>query len=140
MHDVKLLNELIKKLEACQGPDRELDGEIAVAVLGGDIVWLSANGTMDMYPVRRYASTTHVTGVGNAPILCYTSSLDAARQLVPVNHSWRIESLGYAVVLRAALNWRDQYPEHKAYGYTPETALCAAAIKAHVAFLQQHGS
>jgi hypothetical protein len=75
--------DLIARVESPEGADRELDAAIAVFVDGGEIVWLTANGTMEQYPARKYQSENHLGGFGKAPIPAYTGSLDAAMMLVP---------------------------------------------------------
>lgn len=79
------IDSLIERLEKATGPDRELDGDIAVAVHGGEIVWRTYPNAVEQYPARKYASTNHVGGFGFTPVDPYTASLDAALTLVPGN-------------------------------------------------------
>jgi hypothetical protein len=85
-------DDLLAALKAATEPSRELDAEIAVSVLGGEIVWKQANYTMELYPARKYLSSAHIKGYGLEPILEYTSSIDAAMTLVP--EGWNYEMHG----------------------------------------------
>lgn len=76
------LDELIRALNAAKEPDRELDAEIAVCIFGGEIVWKQSNYTMELYPVRRFASKAHVSGWAHEPVPLYTASVDAALGLI----------------------------------------------------------
>jgi len=75
------MTDLIAKLEALTGPDREVDAEIALAVFGGEIIWKQQNYTMEQYPVRKFASKNHVGGIGEEPVEPHTASIDAAMTL-----------------------------------------------------------
>jgi hypothetical protein len=72
---------LAERVEALEGPDREMDALIAVAVYGGETVWLQANGTMEVYPARRAPSSNYVGGFAKHPVEAVTGSLDAAMTL-----------------------------------------------------------
>ena len=128
-------------VEALQDTDREVDAEIAIAVDGGEIVWLQANGTMDMYPARQYVSAMHVRGFGRAPIPAYTASIDAAMALLPEN--WVVASLEWwPVTTRSSVTLREVRKNSWGIGYdedcgdarswasTPALAITAAAIRA----------
>lgn len=85
-----MIQELIERVEKCAEIDRELEADIIVALKGGEIIWKQAAYTMEMYPVRRYASSIHVGGFGSeaVPLLC--SSLNAILALVEdVMPGWR---------------------------------------------------
>lgn len=75
-------DDLVDRLRAATGPDRELDAEIAKALEGVEIQWRQANYTMDLHPVQRYPSTNHIGGYGIGPVPYYTASVDAALSLV----------------------------------------------------------
>lgn len=83
------LSSLIERLEKAEGPDRELDADIAAAVLGGEIQWLQTAMTGDAFPVRKYPSKDHIRGFGREPVQRYTSSIDAALTLVPEGFKWK---------------------------------------------------
>ena len=138
------LTSLILQVQAAQQGDRDLDGQIAVLLEGGEIVWRTAQGTMEAYPVRKYTSTQHVGGVGYAPVPAYTASLDAAFMLIPPG--WRVALMGEwdNAQLRAQGAWQvilqrpgegdnfggDLSPRCD-HAETLELALCVAALKAH---------
>jgi hypothetical protein len=84
MTDRTTLLALAERCEQAAGPDRELDAEIAVALFGGEIIWKTANWTMDFYPARRVQNSDYIGGYQNAAIPVYTESLDAAVTLYPV--------------------------------------------------------
>ena len=126
------LDDLLARLESATEGDRELDCEIAVAVLDGEIEWKQANYTMEMYPVRRYASTMHIGGIGGDPVERYTTSIDAAMTLMP--EGWWVQYLGqrikgWAVRIEAQ---GISIPSSTAplRAATPALALCIAALRA----------
>lgn len=112
---------LAERCEQAAGPDRELDAEIAVALFGGEIIWKTANWTMDSYPARRVQNSDYIGGYQNAAIPVYTESLDAAVTLVPEGCGWMV--MGNASKVGV-------WPSH---GATPALALCAAALRARAA-------
>jgi hypothetical protein len=119
---------LASKVEALDGPDREVDAEIAVSIHGGEIVWLQANYTMENYPARKYASADHVGGYGKAPVDPVTASLDAAMSLVPEKWDFAVaseEGKGVAGAIR-----RKPHAHADAEAATPALALTAAALRA----------
>lgn len=80
------MDDLIKRLEAATGPDRELDADIFCAVNPGYSVYLAEDGTWECMKSGEYGPLV-------APH--YTSSIDAALTLVPDGWAWRI---GYCSV------------------------------------------
>lgn len=98
-----VLEALLARVVDDTEPDRELDAEIAVALFGGEIVWKTANWTMDSHPARRIASTAHVGGFANTFVPAYTASLDAAMTLIPPGWYYvmgqRGRGLGYFATL-----------------------------------------
>ena len=133
------MSDLLRLAELCKvatGPDRELEAEIAVAVDGGEIVWLMANYTMEQYPARKYASANHVGGFGKAPVPAYTGSLDAAMALVP--EGWTYQLRDKQVHLEEgediSLYWYQGDCDGRlyatSYAATTELALCAASLRA----------
>jgi hypothetical protein len=123
---------LAERVECASGPDRELDAEIAAACYGGEIVWKTANHTMEQYPARRHASTMHVGGFCNAYVPTYTSSIDAAASLVPEGCEVKLVfHTNPAFHARAAVHRHvldGSVPSHR--GATPAIALTAAALRA----------
>lgn len=74
--------DLIDRMEKLEGPDREVDADLDVALFGGETVWKQANYTMESYPASRRLSKYHVGGFANEHVPIYTASLDAAAALV----------------------------------------------------------
>jgi hypothetical protein len=121
---------LAARIEAATGPDRELDADIAVFVDGGEIVWLTANGTMEQYPARKYQSRNHVGGFGKSPVPAYTASLDAAMMLADNLEDAAVTVTRYATGKGLA---QIDFPNgRQVFGNaaTPALALAAAAIRA----------
>lgn len=79
---IEALRALQARIRESSEPERELDAKIAAVFLGGEIEWKQANYTMDLHPVRKYASTMHVGGFGRDPVYRYTASLDACVALM----------------------------------------------------------
>lgn len=129
-----MYEDLISRLSEATEGDRELDCEIAVAVLGGEIEWKQANYTMDLYPVRRYDSTMHVGGKGSEPVERYTESVDAALSLLPEGKWW-----GIAATDTCAAECSDIFVQgkdwHADYGHSPvpAIALCISFLRARAA-------
>jgi hypothetical protein len=121
MSDTATLLALAERCEQAAEPDRELDAEIAVALFGGEIIWKTANWTMDQYPTRRFKNSDYIGGYQSSGILTYTESIDAAVTLVP-------EGCGWMVMKNVAKVGR--WPKR---GATPALALCAAALRARAA-------
>jgi hypothetical protein len=128
---------LAERCEQATEEDRELDAEIAVAVLGGEIVWRQANFTMDSFPTRRYPSRDHIHSFGVGPVEKYTASIDAASTLVPDGCQWdcALTHVGYCATVT------EVYPEVvEHFAGAPALAnaalaLCVAALRAraHIA-------
>jgi hypothetical protein len=74
--------ELLSRVKAATGPDRELDAAIDVAMFGGETIWKQANYTMDMYPASRRPNKAYIGGFANEHVPLVTSSVDAALLLV----------------------------------------------------------
>lgn len=136
MSDKEVLIALAERCEHTADPDRELDAEIAVAVDGGEIVWLTANGTMEAYPARKHPSANHVGGFGKAPVPTYTASLDAAMTLVPEGASWLAsrgmdeDRTGFASITVANDDPAIEPEDFDAFAATPALALTAACLRA----------
>lgn len=137
--DAAEIVRLAEMVEQATGPDRDLDAEIAVAVLGGHIDWRQSVGTMESYPVRQFASSAHVAGHGCDPVLTYTASLDAAMTLVPngvdaSSERFRLEEYTTNGVLAEHVRASAWVPGAKrAFAATPALALTAAALRARAA-------
>jgi len=130
MTDRATLLALAERCEQAAGPDRELDAEIAVALFGGEIIWKTANWTMDSYPARRVQNSDYIGGYQNAAIFTYTESLDAAVTLVPEGWTWGkffggsaecVSISGPSILFERGLSDK------------PALAICAAALRARAA-------
>jgi len=125
-----MMRDLIVRLEAATGPDRELDGAVWCAAYGyHDLGWDGAG--------QRYEAPA--TGMGMLhqyarDIRPYTASLDAALTLVPEGSSWSVgNNSGAIVVCNGGIS-------SGAWGYvdgsdakSPALALCIAALRAREA-------
>lgn len=125
------LRGLIERLEKLEGPDREVEAEIDVALFGGETVWKTANYTMESYPASRRPSATHIGGFANEHVPSYTASLDAAVALVErVLPGWDgfvpINAKGEAWVWPAGGMGKG----HRVSAATPAIALLIATLKA----------
>ena len=121
------MDELIPRIEAASGPDRELDGEIFATLGWSPILNPSHAGGL----VGRWGRDGLMTGQDGAPL--YTKSLDQAVMLVPDDAQWTFDS--HYNIARIA-----KYYEVDSEGplcdisegesATPALALCAAALRA----------
>lgn len=110
------LDDLIARLEGSTGPDRNLDEAI------------------DRWKHKIEGEPGRILlPFGLVP---YTSSIDAALKLVPIDGAWHVSiwSDGEVLVYREA--WaagpsRDDDGASDNSGKTPALALCIAALKAH---------
>lgn len=122
------MDELIKRLEAASGPDRELDADIATS-LGKPVCKDDPCNWVIKYPgAYDYRKLPR-----------YTASIDAALTLVPEGLDWFVKhyaSAGgkYGAVVTspeiAARSWGDYSHDDAA---TPAIALCIAALRARSA-------
>ena len=80
--NLESLRSLQKRIREAIDPDRELDGDIIVALKGGEIVWKMANYTMEQYPAHRYPSKNHLSGFANEHVPLLTASIDACVALM----------------------------------------------------------
>jgi len=132
------LNNLIERVEAASGPDRELDLAIMVALdlrpdwlrkSTGEL-WVDASGRN---PVVRWADQSVGRSVGNPNVddgPKFTASLDAAMTLVPDDCTWLRLSPATMTVSRPDPNEKRWAKHFDARAATPALALCAAALKA----------
>jgi hypothetical protein len=121
--------DLIARIEAATGPDRELDDAIADAIYTGKhrccIKGLSDEaGGMWMF--------TYPNGsIGSS--LRFTGSIDAALTLVPEGHQWSLAECAMPGRYYAELGPRKASVwSFDAQAATPALALCAAALKARL--------
>ena len=89
------MGSLIERARSATGPDRELDADIYLGLLGGEVQWRQANYTMEMYPVARRPSANHVGGYEHEQVPLYTASIDAVLALVErCLPGWWVHGLG----------------------------------------------
>lgn len=130
------LEQLLERVKAATGPDRELDADIAQAIEGVEIQWRQATGTMEMYPVQRYPSTSHAAGFGIGPVPTYTASVDAAlafaeRMLPGFGYSLNGGHLrDQATIWLGEVETYDQECEFVEGGETAPLAILAATLSA----------
>lgn len=112
------LIKLAERVEAATGPDRELDAEICRAA-GWEVVRDRHDGKDYYEPVAGYSWQ---------PVPAYTSSLDAAMQLVPEDRpKWAVTGRNSATV---GMNGGEVGHIEWVFAATPALALCAAALRA----------
>jgi hypothetical protein len=142
------LIELAARVEAAEGPDRELDAEIALAV---GIVRERAGECF--FGHRDYSVMVLERGYydieGSAPELPHlTASLDAAMTLVPEGCRFNLNKRPYAEARRDGFHaqvWFSRYYENasdmpNAWAATPALALVAAALRARASGQGEGGS
>lgn len=115
------MNDLIERIEAASGPDREIDQDIHELVKMG-----LQETTGKAYPWSLY----------------YTKYIDAALTLVPEGFEWSLEyQAGHHVssdveCMVAIAKLGDPCRDWESTSYTPALALCAAALKSR-AYLKE---
>lgn len=76
------LQSLLARVEAATEPDRDIDADLTVALLGGKAEWLTAQYTGDLVAAHVVPSANHRGGLAKQPVYALTASLDAALALV----------------------------------------------------------
>ncbi len=131
------MEALIQRVEAAQGPDRELDAAIWCGLRG--YISYGQSGGIWGYEMPGLG----ISSVDVAAIPAYTASLDAAVSLVPEGHWWNVGRTcadnspmrhfgtrsGHCFTAGCAPWGRDQHTT----AATPALALCAAALRARLA-------
>lgn len=150
-----MTTDLIARLEAAEGPSRELDAEIwwhvydrhKPATTVKELELAKAHGAGAIYDARhkkvggpswRHCSVNsirdYMTGVGFP-----TESLDAAVRLVPAGMEWNVSNHQEGRKAGAWGGWAGVYgapmvgSECDTYAATPALAICIAALKAQAA-------
>lgn len=100
------MEELIARIEAASGPDRELDKAVQTAIDGFE----------------------HADHLSNK---LFTGSVDAALMLVPDGFDWTLGHTNGGLTIHAEVGGRGD--EYMRFGATPALALCAAALRARAA-------
>lgn len=127
MHD-----ELIARLEAATGADRELDAAIFDAI-GAPLPQQAFSYDLKLQPDPDKAGS-YVMPIGEMLVRyeapAFTSSIDAALTLVPEGWLWRIMPSDFKGWLAEA--WTDDTldGEFGACAATPALAICIAALRA----------
>ncbi len=119
----KKMNELISRLRKVDGPDRELDTDMAILFWSGaSEVW---NGMTLAQARRRFPTDIKgMSSLWNYPY--YTSSIDDALTLRPSGTFWRLFQQDDC---RASVFGRDGNSSFNCKGATPAIALCIASIQ-----------
>lgn len=120
------LLSLAERCEAATGPDRELDGEIALA--SG---WTFVKMKGDAQPYWRKPGVTDYFSRERSGPPRYTESLDSALTLVPEGMEWLVRTPSKNAISNKTqfyANVGNQVGE--AHAETAALALCAAALKA----------
>lgn len=133
------LLKLAERVEAAEGPDRELDCLIWAVANGHEIEWQGnclvavgegVIGWVDPGENQRNFSCIRA-GQGAGGVKAYTASLDAAMQLVPEGwHSSIFTTEGAVLRGSASVRDRDGGPSFTSGAATPALALTAAALRA----------
>lgn len=134
MIKAKLL-ALAKRCEKSTGPDRQIDADIfcALGVIRKRYRTVNWRYPGDKNPcaVEFY---TDATGYDAYELPLFTDSIDVALTLIPDGHSWAIDNKSEAQV------WPHAKPAKRArerIAATPRLSMCAAALRALSASLQQ---
>lgn len=123
-----MLTELVERLERAEGPSRELDWAITLAV---------ATATKDslgkVYTLAWLGDPNRTTARTDIDCPHFTASLDAALSLIPKGHCWQLKDGMFGC---EAIVWtlEGDYDDHGAPTGTsaghPALALCIAALHA----------
>jgi hypothetical protein len=133
---VKGLLDLAERCEAATGPDRDIDGWIAVAVdPDRQTIVGEKPGRFPRDPIYGPASEVmeKIGGRDGADYLCapaYTASIDAAMSLVPEGWRFEVTTTGFKPGASIVSPKGTFTNGGGAYAATPALALCAAALRA----------
>lgn len=140
------LSDLIERLVALKGPDRELDWAIAIAIGLVEIRFDEGNQVERAYlvtdkPIMRYLGSEGQYKWHDLPH--FTASLDAALTLVPEGWDWRVsgpdwenhERVSHFAHVREyqGMSSPKRDAEGDARHSVPAIALCIAALRARAA-------
>jgi hypothetical protein len=129
---MKSIGDLLARLSAATKGSRELDAEIYAATS-----WDAGVLTTEEWKavIERYSRDYPCDACGSTAYQScprYTTSLDAARTIVPKGWRWIIEDLGddsFRVSLRQS--YEQGLREHSVTGRNPALAMCIIALAAH---------
>lgn len=122
MTEAEKLKDLIARLEAADGPDREIDAAISYSLL--------ADPSKCMFPDQKRWVAAAVEQRWNVPR--FTASLDAALTLMPKGALWSIVSMETVLCRIIPARPGGGYlgaSEIVAHAWEPELATCAAALR-----------
>lgn len=126
MTDRDALLALADRVEACTGPDREIDNAIWDAVYRGPPLECHCTGACNPISPNYLGACVVVPH--------YTASIDAAMTLVPEGRDWMIDNFDGPHDRRCSasvFNAKGQdYADYEAFAATPAPALCAASLRA----------
>lgn len=138
MTDPAALRSLIERVQPLTGPSREVDAEIAMAVMERET---RPYGTIeDEHGERTYyhEGFRGLRGGWYSHAPEFTRSLDTALLLVPEGMIWDVTSTGSAWVMDMnAIPCGAQWSA--SHRPTPALALVLAALRAHLAIAEQEG-
>lgn len=136
------MNDLIERIEAASGPDREIDCLIAVAASNEPTARVAYLAGYRWYKKPGAGRIPFAGAFGSGADLGmifherrYTDSIDAALALVPEGFEWSLEyQAGHHVssdveCMIAIAKLGDPCRDWESESYTPALALCAAALK-----------
>lgn len=134
------IETLAARVEALEGPDREVDVRTQLAVFGDKRYGIKGHpanpvpGTLSEY-YQAYADVIHVDdAIDDDAVGRFTASIDAAMGLVPAESFWRVGHDAYDPSGFTAQASYDRGEGRLGFttgtGYTPATALTAAALRA----------
>ncbi len=129
---------LIQRIEAAEGPDRELDADIHLALHPEHLVAPWQRGV----PAWQSHIFFHAAKQWTIEARRYTDSLDAAVSLVPEGHVWTLATWWcdddrwppyYADCASGRIKNGEEVFVHEGRAATPALALTAAAMRARMA-------
>lgn len=132
--DRNALLALAERCEQSEGPCRELDTEIAVAVSGDANAWVVGKQVGSIFSHKAGWWRDRTDHSHRAPT--YTASLDAPFSLIAGDEYWRVGNDGDGAdpsTFKATVTSHDDQSDinfHDAYATTAPLALCAAALRA----------
>lgn len=132
------MNDLIERIEAASGPDREIDCAIGVAIGRFFTLPPKWEGGPVGYGYRGADGEERHPGHGGDQLVPrYTESVDAALTLVPEGRSWELtQVVSEGISIAFIWNMFEAGEGDSAEAATPALALCAAALKSR-AYLKE---
>lgn len=135
---VARLLALAERVEKAEGPDRDTDALIVAAITPGVVGLDEAEPLGEDWCNRLYCyEPTRNWSDSWLPVPAYTSSVDAAIELIPEpkQHAWEVSY--YRRSPSADFGYEAKARLVRGAGATPALALCAAALRARAALLSR---